>query len=30
LGGVATEMGVLSWRPGANSGWAGALLRYSP
>jgi hypothetical protein len=37
LGGVATEMGVLSWRPGANSGWAaastgnrGALLRYFP
>jgi hypothetical protein len=37
LGGVATEMGVLSWRPGARSGWAaagtgnrGALLRYFP
>jgi hypothetical protein len=37
LGGVATEMGVLSWSPGANSGWAaastgnrGALLRYFP
>jgi hypothetical protein len=37
LSGVATEMGVLSWRPGANSGWAaastgnrGALLRYFP
>lgn len=37
LGGQATEMGVLSWRPGANSGWAaagtgnrGLLLRYFP
>jgi hypothetical protein len=37
LGGTATEMGVLSWRPGASSGWAatdngnrGALLRYVP
>jgi len=37
LGGVATEMGVLSWRPGARSGWAaastgnrGLLLRYFP
>ena len=37
LDGQATEMGVLSWRPGANSGWAaagtgnrGLLLRYFP
>ena len=37
LGGQATEMGVLSWRPGARSGWAaagtgnrGLLLRYFP
>jgi hypothetical protein len=37
LGGQATEMGVLSWRPGASSGWAaagtgnrGLLLRYFP
>jgi hypothetical protein len=37
LGGQATEMGVLSWRPGASSGWAaadtgnrGVLLRYFP
>lgn len=37
LGGVATEMGALSWRPGASSGWAaastgnrGLLLRYFP
>lgn len=37
LDGVATEMGVLSWHPGARSGWAaadtgnrGALLRYFP
>lgn len=37
LGGQATEMGVLSWRPGAQSGWAaagtgnrGLLLRYFP
>jgi hypothetical protein len=37
LGGAATEMGVLSWPPGASSGWAatdngnrGALLRYVP
>src|SRR5262249_62035671 len=37
LGGVATEMGALSWRPGARSGWAaastgdrGLLLRYFP
>jgi hypothetical protein len=37
LDGQATEMGVLSWRPGASSGWAaagtgnrGLLLRYFP
>ena len=37
LGGQATEMGVLSWSPGASSGWAaantgtrGLLLRYFP
>jgi hypothetical protein len=37
LGGQATEMGVLSWRPGARSEWAaagtgnrGLLLRYFP
>jgi hypothetical protein len=37
LGGQATEMGVLSWSPGARSGWAaantgtrGLLLRYFP
>jgi hypothetical protein len=37
LDGQATEMGVLSWRPGASSGWAaagtgnrGLLLRYLP
>jgi hypothetical protein len=37
LGGQATEMGVLSWHPGARSGWAaagtgnrGLLLRYFP
>ena len=37
LDGQATEMGALSWRPGASSGWAaagtgnrGLLLRYYP
>lgn len=37
LGGQAAEMGVLSWSPGASSGWAaantgtrGLLLRYFP
>jgi hypothetical protein len=37
LGGQASEMGVLSWSPGARSGWAaastgtrGLLLRYFP